>query len=399
MSSVDVLVVGGGILGLATARELKLRAPSLALRLIEARAELAQGQSGHNSGVLHSGIYYRPGSLKARLCRAGRAAMLDFCRDRDIAVRVDGKLLVATRDVEVERLDALLERGRENGLEGLRRLSVAEVHAREPEIAAVEAALVPEAGVLDYRDVCRALAEESRELGVELCREAPLEEVRIDDRGLAVRCGGREMRTHHLLSCAGLYSDRVARLAGARPSATVIPFRGEYCSITPADRVRALVYPVPDPTLPFLGVHLTRGIDGELHAGPNAVLAFSREGYRWQDIDARDTLEVLGNGAFWKLARRHWRSGRDEMHRSLVRTKFVAEARRLLPSLRESELRPSSAGVRAQLLDSKGQLVDDFLFADSPHAMHVLNAPSPAATASLAIASEIADRAGRAGWY
>jgi L-2-hydroxyglutarate oxidase len=325
--------------------------------------------------------------------------MIDFCQRRGIDLRIDGKILVANSATEADRLADLLERGRQNGLSGLRMLTPAEIREREPEVAAREAALVPEAGVVDYPRVCHALAEELGEAGARLWRGAPLEGVEVEESGLRARCGGRWIRARHLLSCAGLYADRVVRVCGGEPGAAVIPFRGEYYEIRPAERVRALVYPVPDPSLPFLGVHLTRGIDGGLHAGPNAVLAFSREGYRWQDVDVRDTFEILQNPAFWRLARRHWRHGRDEMLRSWIRSRFVAEARKLLPALRESEVRRAPAGVRAQLLDEKGDLVDDFRFVESPRALHVLNAPSPAATASLAIAGSIVDRARSAGWF
>lgn len=389
----DVVVVGAGILGLATARELLLDDPRRRVLVLEKDPAVASQQSGHNSGVIHSGIYYRPGSLKARLCREGRRLLLDYCGRRGIDHRIDGKIIVATRRVELGRLEELHRRGEENGLKGLRRIGTREIAELEPHVRGQEALHVPEAGVVDFGRVCRALAQEVGERGGEVRRGASLEAVEPTAEGLSVRAGGAALRARALVACAGLHADRVAERAGVDPGVRVVPFRGEYFRIEPADRIRALVYPVPDPELPFLGVHLTRQIDGTLHAGPNAVLALAREGYSRGDVDLSHLLDLLSHRPFWSLARRQWRHGLREMRRSFSRGVLLEEIRRLLPSLRAEELRRDGAGVRAQLVDRRGELVDDFLFAEGERALHVLNAPSPAATAALAIAREIVERA------
>ena len=390
----DVVVVGAGIVGLASARALLRAEPSLRVLVLERHDRVAAGQSGHNSGVIHSGIYYRPGSLKARLCREGRARLLEACRGWGVEHRVCGKLIVATDEAECERLGALEERGRENGLEGLERLGPGAMREIEPAVGGLEALRVPEAGVVDYAEVCAALAADLREVGARIVLGATVESVVPRDGGLEVRSSAGTARTSGLLNCAGLWCDEVARRSGARVDLRIVPFRGEYWKLRPerASLVRALVYPVPDPALPFLGVHLTRDVHGVVDAGPNAVLAFAREGYRRRDVDLAHLLRTAAFPGAWRLARRQWRHGVGEMRRSLDPRRLLADLRRLVPSLEREDLEPAGSGVRAQAVDSRGQLLDDFHFVHGERALHVLNAPSPAATASLAIGDHVARR-------
>lgn len=390
----DVVVVGAGIVGLATARALLQRDPALRIRILERHDRVAAGQSGHNSGVIHSGIYYRPDSLKARLCREGRTQLLEACAAWGVAHEVCGKLIVATHPREQERLAALHARGVENGLEGLERLGPAAMRAIEPQVGGLEALRVPQAGVVDYGQVCEALAEELRARGVPIDLGAPMLAARSEDTAVEVRTRHSRIRARALLNCAGLWSDDVARRCGAEVDVRIVPFRGEYWKLRPqsADLVRHLIYPVPDPALPFLGVHFTRDVHGVVDAGPNAVLAFAREGYRRRDLDL---LHLLGTAAYpgaWRLLRAQWRHAWSEMARSLDTRRLVVDLQRLVPALRRGDLVRAGSGVRAQAVDAHGRLLDDFHFVSRPGALHVLNAPSPAATASLAIGAHVADR-------
>lgn len=386
----DVLVIGGGIVGLSTAYAITRAAPGTRVTVLEKEQGPARHQTGRNSGVIHSGIYYRPGSLKARYAVRGAAEMVKFCAEYGIAHEVTGKLIVATERSELPRLHALVQRGRENGIP-VRELGPAQIAEYEPEVRGLAAIQVGTTGICDYGSVAERLAEAS---GADVRYGA--EVVRIDRRaalGVAVRTAdGSVVRGKVLVNCAGLQCDRVAMLAGDDPGMRIIPFRGEYFDLARPELVRGLVYPVPDPAFPFLGVHLTRGIGGGVHVGPNAVPALAREGYGWGVVRP---LEVAGTVAWpgaWRMAGRHWRYGAGELRRSLSKGAFTAAVRRLLPAVTEDDLLPAAAGVRAQAVLRDGSLVDDFLIREGERAVHVLNAPSPAATASLPIGREVARR-------
>ncbi|MEU6530558.1 L-2-hydroxyglutarate oxidase [Streptomyces sp. NPDC046928] len=387
----DVLVVGGGIVGLATAYAVTRAAPGTRVTVLEKEPGPARHQTGRNSGVIHSGVYYRPGSLKARYAVGGAAEMVKFCAEYGVAHAVTGKLIVATGREELPRLHALAQRGRENGI-AVRELGAAQIAEHEPEVRGLAALHVPTTGVCDFAGVARRLAEAS---GAEIRYGARVE--RVDRRpslGVAVRTTrGDVVRGRVLVNCAGLHCDEVARLTGDDPEARIVPFRGEYYTLQRPELVRGLVYPVPDPAFPFLGVHLTRGIDDSVHIGPNAVPALAREGYRWGVVRPREVGTTLAWPGAWRMARRHWRYGAGELHRSLSKATFTDAVRRLLPAVEPGDLVPAAAGVRAQAVLRDGSLVDDFLIREGPRAVHVLNAPSPAATASLPIGREVARRA------
>ncbi|GAA2571343.1 MULTISPECIES: L-2-hydroxyglutarate oxidase [Streptomyces] len=387
----DVLVIGGGIVGLSTAYAITRAAPGTRVTVLEKESGPARHQTGRNSGVIHSGIYYRPGSLKARYAVRGAAEMVKFCAEYDIPHAVTGKLIVATARDELPRLHALVQRGRENGLT-VRELGAAQIAEYEPEIEGLAAIHVGTTGICDFTAVARHLAEAS---GAEIRYAARVTRVdRRPDRGVAVRtASGDVVRGRVLVNCAGLHCDEIARLTGDEPGVRIVPFRGEYYELARPELVRGLVYPVPDPAFPFLGVHLTRGIDGGVHVGPNAVPALAREGYDWRTVRPRELAGTLTWPGSWQLARRHWRYGTGELHRSLSRAAFTRAVRRLLPAVREEDLVPAPAGVRAQAVLRDGTLADDFLIQETPRAVHVLNAPSPAATASLPIGREVARRA------
>ncbi|WP_369218051.1 L-2-hydroxyglutarate oxidase [Streptomyces flavofungini] len=389
----DVLVIGGGIVGLATAHALTRSAPGTSVTVLEKERGPARHQTGRNSGVIHSGIYYRPGSLKARYAVRGAAEMIKFCAEHGIPHDVTGKLIVATERDELPRLHALVQRGRENGIP-VRELGPAQITEYEPEVRGLAAIHVGTTGVCDYGAVAEHLAEIS---GAEIRYGAGGEVVRVDRRpglGVAVRTAdGTVVRGKVLVNCAGLHCDEVARLAGDDPAMRIVPFRGEYFELARPGLVRGLVYPVPDPAFPFLGVHLTRGIDGGVHVGPNAVPALAREGYDWSVVRPRELAGTLGWPGSWRIARRHWRYGAGELRRSASKAAFTAAVRRLLPAVRTEDLVPAPAGVRAQAVLRDGTLVDDFLIREAARTVHVLNAPSPAATASLPIGREVARRA------
>ena len=391
----DHVVIGGGILGLAVAERLTRVQPGAAVAIVEKEPEFAAHQTGRNSGVLHAGIYYRPGSLKARFCRQGRTSMVAFAREHGIPHEVCGKLIVATTEAQEPRLRALFERGLGHGLE-IRWLSPAEAREHEPHVRCHAAIHVPETGIIDYRAVCRTLAELAAARGAELRTGERVIDVHRAGGSLWIETTKGRLAARRLISCAVLHGDRVARMEGGAPDARIIPFRGEYYELAPRAQqlVRGLIYPVPDPTLPFLGVHLTRMIGGGVHAGPNAVLAFAREGYTKRDVVAADLFDSLAFPGLWRLARRHWRSGIQEALRSCSKARFAKSLQALVPAIDEADLIPSPAGVRAQAVSRSGELVDDFLIADRGDVLHVLNAPSPAATSSLAIAEAIAQKAG-----
>lgn len=393
-SRYNIIVIGGGAVGLGVALEITRRFPRLRLLVLEKEDGVARHQSGHNSGVIHSGVYYKPGSLKARLCVAGAAAMVEFCRDHGIPHQVCGKVMVATQEEEIPRLEQLRQRGEANGLRGLRLIGPEELHEIEPHAAGREALLVPSTGVTDYALVCAKYAELIRTNG-EVLTLAPAIGIKRSASEIVVETPRGAFATDALINCAGLYSDRISRMAGDDPGVMIVPFRGEYYDLLPerASLVRALIYPVPDPRFPFLGVHFTRRITGKVDAGPNAVLALAREGYRHSDINVRDLASSVAFPGFWRMARQHWRSGFGEWYRSLSKAAFVRALQRLLPEIGMDDLTPGGSGVRAQALKADGALVDDFQFVPSGRVLHVLNVPSPAATASLMIGRTIVETA------
>jgi (S)-2-hydroxyglutarate dehydrogenase len=385
------IVIGGGIVGLATALAMAER--GLPPILLEAEDGLARHQTGHNSGVIHSGLYYKPGSAKAQTCREGLKAMYRFCAEENIPHRRCGKLVVAVREEELPRLATLEERGRANGV-SVQRLSPEEIREREPEVRGLAGLWVEETGIVNYSIVSAHIARRLEKLGGEIRLAHRVLAIRQENGARIVETTGGALRSSLLVNCAGLQCDRIARLAGVDPGVRIVPFRGEYYTLK-ADRaglVRGLVYPVPDPAMPFLGVHFTRGIDDVVEAGPNAVLALKREGYSWSDISFTDVADMAAFPGFWKMARSQWRTGLSEMRRSLSRRRFLESLVSLLPALTDADIESGGSGVRAQAVGSDGRLVDDFLIHNLPGMVNVLNAPSPAATASLAIGREISER-------
>ncbi len=389
----DLAVIGGGIVGIAAAREALRRDPRLRIVVLEKERRLAAHQSGRNSGVIHSGIYYAPGSLKARLCAEGRRLMLDYCREKGVAVKVCGKVVVAVEPAELPRLEELRRRGQANGVEGLEVLSPERLRDLEPEAAGVRALRVPSAAVTDFAAVTGRLAEDVEAAGGQVRTGAEVTAWRRESGSVRLETSSGDLRASRVLNCAGLHSDRIARMGGAVPDVAIVPFRGSYRRVVPrrAHLVRALIYPVPDPVLPFLGVHLTRRIDDTVEAGPTAAPALMREAYADGGMDPSDLLEMVAFPGFWRLVARHWRAGVGEIRRGGGGGAFLRAARRLLPGLEPEDLEPGGCGVRAQAIDRTGALVDDFRVLRSGRGVHVLNAPSPAATASLAIARHIVD--------
>ncbi len=391
----DVVVVGAGILGLATARRLLHARPGLRLALLEKEAQIATHQTGHNSGVVHSGIYYTPGSLKARLCTAGKSALERYIAERALPYERCGKLIVAIEERELPRLTELERRATANGVGGLRVLDGSELREVEPNAVGIRALHAPETAIVDYRAVAGAFADDVQEAGGELLLETSVTGLEERPRNVAVETSSGSFTASALVSCAGLQSDRVAALAGRRPPVRIVPFRGDYYTLKPAARglVNGLVYPVPDPAFPFLGVHFTKLTDGRVIAGPNAVLALSRETYRRTGIRLRDVTSIVGYPGFWRFARRHYRFGAGEIWRDVVKRAYVRELQRYVPAVTVDDVEFGPSGIRAQALDREGRLVDDFVLERTGRQLHVLNAPSPAATASLAIAEHIAAEA------
>ena len=392
----DVVVIGGGVVGLASALALLERTPGLRLTLLEKESALATHQSGHNSGVVHAGLYYVPGSLKARLCREGRAELESFCREHGVPLRRTGKLVVAVDESELPRLAELKRRGLGNGLEGLAELDDTELRAIEPNVRGVRALHVPETGVVDFRLVAERMAEVLRRGGARIVLGARVERIVRDGGGLSLKTSTGAIRTGAVVACAGLQADRMAALAGVDLDTRVVPFRGAYWVLrgAGAELVRALVYPVPDPAFPFLGVHFTRRFDGSVWAGPNAMPALGREGYSRGSVSPRDALQAFGWPGFVRFARRYGGMGAVEIWRDVVKSAAVREMRRYLPSLAARDVVRGPSGIRAQVMTGTGELVDDFLLAEGPNSLHVINAPSPAATSSLAIGRLVAARAG-----
>lgn len=390
----DVVIVGGGILGLAVGRELLLRQPGTRLVVLEKASELASQQTGHNSGVIHGGIYYKPGSLKARLCVAGAAELVSYCEEQGIPFRLSGKLIVATDDAELPRLDDLLLRAHANGVPGVRVVDADEMKEREPYCQGIRALWSPRTGIVDYRQVSAAYAREIEALGGEIRLNSDVSGFQRFGHSTVVRAGNSEYKAPAVVTCAGLYADRVAGLSGAAASPVIVPFRGDYFVLRPDRRylVNSNIYPVPDPRFPFLGVHVTPRMNGEIWLGPNAVLAFSRSGYQFTSFNLGDLRDTFGSSGFRAFARRNWRTGFSEMERDLRKSSFLKSLQRFIPELTEADLLPGPSGVRAQALTEQGDMVDDFVIDAQPGILHLRNAPSPAATSSMQIGRYIADR-------
>jgi (S)-2-hydroxyglutarate dehydrogenase len=388
----DFAIVGGGIVGLATAMTLGKSYPAVKILVIEKESDWASHQTGNNSGVIHSGIYYKPDSFKAKFCREGNRSMVEFCQAHGIDYEVCGKVIVATDAAQMPLLDSLYERGLTNGL-NVTKLTAEEVKEFEPHVRCLAGIRVPTTGIVNYKQVAQKYAELIQAQGGELRLATKVEKIQYTANNTVVlETNQGSFETRFVINCAGLHSDRVARLGQVNPQAKIVPFRGEYYELVPEKRylVKGLIYPVPNPAFPFLGVHFTRMIDGSVHAGPNAVLSFKREGYHKTDFDLKDLAEVLTYSGFWKLATKHANEGIKEIIRSLSKAAFVKSLQQLIPAVQEQDVVPVHAGVRAQALKPDGQLVEDFLLVPGKNAIHVCNAPSPAATSSLEIGKAIA---------
>lgn len=391
----DFIIAGAGIVGLSTAYKLTLSYPDISILILEKEAGVAAHQTGHNSGVIHSGIYYKPGSYKARNCVDGRHQLVAFCNENGVNMDICGKVIVATHEDEIHGLTAIFNRGLQNEIEGLNLIDSKELNELEPHCAGLRAIHVPCAGIVDFKGVCEVLANKVKERGNQIRFDRMINGVHQSNGTLTVDASGEKYSCKYFINCAGLHSDRVARSAGVQTDIKIVPFRGEYFKLTPeADHlVRGLIYPIPNPDFPFLGVHFTRMVLGGVECGPNAVFAFKREGYSKIAFDFADTIETVNFPGFWKLAGRHWKMGLDEMYRSVSKNGFLKNLRKLIPSVQLSDLKPAPAGVRAMALDPDGQIVDDFFFETTRNEIHVLNAPSPAATAGLSIGDEIVKQA------
>jgi (S)-2-hydroxyglutarate dehydrogenase len=398
LSQSRLVIIGAGIVGLATGLEFLTRYSGANLIILEKEPEVARHQTGHNSGVIHSGIYYKPGSLKATLCRAGAGRMIDFCEEHQLPHRTLGKIIVATNPSEFPRLDELYRRGVANGIPNLKLLSPNAIRDLEPQATGLRGIHVPGVAVTDYRQVARQLASLIRQRGGEIRCNAGVVAIRETSSHVELRTAAEEVTGTFVINCAGLQSDYVARMAGGGDQVRIVPFRGEYYDVVPARKglANGLIYPVPDPRFPFLGVHLTPRADRGLEAGPNAVFAFARSGYRTFDVDLRDLSNALTFPGFWKMAAKYWRSALAEYHRSFSKAAFVRALQKLVPDIRTTDLVRSGSGVRAQALSRDGVLIDDFLFERTRRILHVCNVPSPAATASLAIARELVSQISKA---
>jgi L-2-hydroxyglutarate oxidase LhgO len=395
----DIAIVGGGIVGLATAREMLRRRPGARLSVIEKEPSVGEHQTGHNSGVIHSGIYYTPGSLKARLCVAGAQDMMRYCDEKEIHWKRCGKVIVATNDAELPRLQALYERGMENGVPGLRMIEADELREREPYVRGVRALWSPNTAIVDYLRVALSYADDIREMGGEIRTNHEVLDIRRGADSTLLSTTGGDIEARLVITCAGLQADRVARMTGAPKEPRIVPFRGDYYILRPERRylVNSNIYPVPDPRFPFLGVHFTPRMNGDVWLGPNAVLAFAREGYHFSTVRPRDMADLVTNPGFRSFARQHWRTGASEMARDLSRKRFLESLQAYIPELTAEDLIPGPGGVRAQALSPEGKLVDDFVINRGRNILHVRNAPSPAATSSLQIAKLIADEVEKMG--
>ena len=391
----DIVIIGAGIVGLATAMELVQRRPDLTLAVLEKEPEVAAHQTGNNSGVIHAGLYYKPGSLKAKMVVEGARLMIEFCQEHELPYELCGKVVVALTEDELPRLEELHRRGTANGVPGLVRISGDEIREYEPHSTGIAGLWSPNTGIVDYKAVTRTYAQIVQAGGGQVRLNAEVLGIEQQRDGLVIKTSGGEVQTRALINCGGLQSDLIAGMMGSTRGLRIVPFRGEYYKLTPEsqDLVRGLIYPVPDPQFPFLGVHFTKRISGSVEAGPNAVLAFAREGYKKTDVDLAYMLRFLSFRGFWVMASRYWRMGFGEMYRSVNKRAFVAALQTLLPELGLDDVQPGGAGVRAQAMDSKGNLLDDFSIIEGANTIHVLNAPSPAATASITIGRSIVDMA------
>lgn len=394
-SKYDFIIIGGGIVGLATAYQLLQKNNGLKIAILEKENQVAAHQTGHNSGVIHSGLYYKPGSLKAKNCLEGYQMLIDFCDENDIKYDLCGKLVVASDESEIPELDKLFERGLENGLVKNTIIQKERIKEFEPNLRGVKAIHVPYTGIIDYSEVCIKLAENIASLGADIFLGHQVEKIENHTNYVVISTGQKEFEASQYINCAGLYSDKVAALTNKEIDTRIIPFRGEYYMLKPEKRalIKNLIYPVPDPNFPFLGVHFTRMINGGVEAGPNAVFAFKREGYHKSDFDFNETMESLAWPGFRKVALKYWKTGIGEFYRSFSKTAFTKALQKLVPSIQEDDLVPAEAGVRAQACDKFGGLLDDFKIIEEPNAIHILNAPSPAATSSLSIGKTIAEMA------
>ncbi|MBP6386433.1 MAG: L-2-hydroxyglutarate oxidase [Pseudarcicella sp.] len=392
----DIIIIGGGIVGLSTALKLKEKNPYLKILLIEKENDVAKHQTGNNSGVIHSGLYYKPGSLKALNCIKGYHQMIDFCNEQSIPYEITGKVVVATNDEQKPLLENLFVRGQQNGLEGLKKISSDEVKSYEPYVKCVEGMWVPQTGIVDYKVVAQKIANKAQQLGVEIHFNETVNSVTKGNSICIVKTNKNTYETKLMVNCAGLYSDKIAQMTADKPiDVRIIPFRGEYYKIKPEKHylVKNLIYPVPDPNFPFLGVHFTRMMKGGIEAGPNAVLAFSKEGYKKSSIDLKELYETLSWGGFQKVAMKYWETGLGEMYRSFSKKAFTKALQELIPDIQEDDLIEGGAGVRAQACDRTGGLLDDFSIIEDNKVINILNAPSPAATSSLAIGETVAEMA------
>lgn len=389
----DLAVIGGGIIGLATAMRVSQEFPGLKVAVLEKEDEVATHQTGHNSGVIHAGIYYAPDSQKANFCSTGGKLLREFCDQRGIGYEMCGKLIVAINEEEVPRLDELFRRGTENGAEGLRMVDKEEIGEIEPYSAGVKAIFSPNTGIIDFKAVSQVYATELSGNGGDLITGVRVDSINRSDGKIYLETTSGTISANNIVNCAGLHADAVAKMMGVDIGVRIIPFRGEYFSVVPekAYMVRGLIYPVPDPSMPFLGVHFTRRVDGSVEAGPNSVFAFSREGYRKSSFNLVDTLGTLSYSGFWKMSAKYWKVGVREQYRSAVKSVFVRSLQTLMPEIDSEDLAESGSGVRAQAVDSNGQLLQDFSIAETENAIHVLNAPSPGATSSLSISKYIVD--------
>jgi len=394
MKSYDIIVIGGGIVGTATAMKILQQKPQLKLLLIEEENSLAPHQTGNNSGVIHSGLYYKPGSLKAQNCVKGRMLMHQFCDENGIKYEKCGKLVLATSENERQKLNDLEKRGRENGLTQLKRISKDEIKDYEPYAAGIDALFVGETGIVNYSEVTEAFAKKIKELGGEILLNTKFRGIKKEGDRLIIETSKETFSVSYLVNCGGLYSDKIAKICGINPEVQIIPFRGEYYEIKEEKKylVKNLIYPVPDPRFPFLGVHFTRMINGGVEAGPNAVLAFRRKGYLKTDFSLPEMSDYFFSRGFWIMAKKYYKMGFDEFRRSFSKKLFAEALQKLVPEIREDDITPSGTGVRAQALDRKGNLLDDFCLIEADRMMHVLNAPSPAATASISIGETIATK-------
>jgi len=391
----DVIIIGGGIVGLATGLQLKKQNPNLSVTLLEKEKEVSKHQTGNNSGVIHSGIYYKPGSNKAINCKEGYDMLLDYCKEKEITFDLCGKIIVATKEEELERLDNIYKRGIENGLEGIKYINQKEIKEYEPNCFGIKGLWVPQTGIVDYKVVAESYAEDFKALGGNLHLGKKVTDIKIEEDSCVVYSEKEEFKAKLIVNCAGLYNDKIAHLTGLGKEIKIIPFRGEYYQLKPeaAGLVKNLIYPVPDPKFPFLGVHFTRRITGEIEAGPNAVLAYQREGYKKSDINLGELFESLTWRGFRKVAIKYWRMGMHEVYRSYSKSSFTRALQELIPAVKKSDLEVGGAGVRAQACHKDGTLLDDFYFAQTDNIFHVLNAPSPAATSSLSIGKKISEMA------